>query len=104
MALIALDFDHTIVDGDVVRDYAREAINIWRENGHKVVIHSCNNPRWIEKVLRENRIVVDHIWDEKGKLLADIYVDDKGYRYEGNWRDEVDKVLHLVEGLDNRKW
>jgi hydroxymethylpyrimidine pyrophosphatase-like HAD family hydrolase len=104
MALIGLDFDHTIVDGDVVRDYAREAINIWREAGHKVVIHSCNNPRWIEKVLRENRIVVDHIWDDKGKLLADLYVDDKGYHYKGDWKSEVNDVLKRVEGMDNRKW
>src|SRR5215213_5428105 len=108
MALIAIDFDHTLVDGDKPREFAKEAINILREKGHKVVIHSCNGVEWIKKVLDNNDIRYDYIWGESGheskKLLADLYVDDKGYHYKGDWKTEVDEVLKRVEGFDNRKW
>jgi hydroxymethylpyrimidine pyrophosphatase-like HAD family hydrolase len=104
MAVLAIDFDHTLVDGDKLRPFAREAINILREKGHKIVIHSCNNWKWIEKVLDNSDVRYDHIWTGEGKPLADLYVDDKGYHYRGDWESEVNDILLRVEGLDNRKW
>ena len=104
MATIGIDFDHTLVDGDVPKQFAREAINILREKGHKIVIHSCNNVKWIEKVLANNDIRYDWIWDQKGKPICDIYIDDKGYHYRGDWETEVNEVLLRLEGFDNRKF
>lgn len=104
MAVIGVDFDHVLVDGDVARPYAKEAINILREHGHRIIIHSCNNKTWIEKVLANSDIRYDHIWTEKGKPLCDLYVDDKAYRYVGNWEGELPNILELLKGFDNRKW
>jgi beta-phosphoglucomutase-like phosphatase (HAD superfamily) len=106
MAVIAVDFDHTLVEGEKPIEYAREAINILRENGHKIIIHSCNETSWIKKVLDNADMRYDHIWTKAdgNKPLADIYIDDKGFRFTGNWRENVEQVLLLIDGFDNRKW
>ncbi len=104
MAVLAIDFDHTLVDGDKVRPYAREAINILREKGHKIIIHSCNDAKWIKKVLDNNDIRYDSIFESGVKPIADLYVDDKGYHYKGDWESEVNDITLRLEGLDNRKW
>lgn len=117
MAIIAIDWDNTIVDGDSkLLPGAREAITILRNKGHKIIIHSCNNPDWIEKCLNEFGIPVDRIWrpgavNEKSwgkgnKPLADLYIDDKGYHfpYNGDWATQVEPILERLAGKDNRKW
>lgn len=107
MAVIGVDFDNTLVFGDKALPGAKEAINILREKGHKIVIHSCNNASWIERVLNNNDIRFDWIYEYKdgsGKPLCDLYVDDKSYHFKGNWHDEVTDIMLRLEGLDNRKW
>lgn len=105
MAVIAIDFDHTIIEGDKAITGAREAINIFREKGHKIIIHSCNNIGWIIKTLTNNDIRYDQIWEGIGKPLADLYIDDKGFHFQGDWHAmAIAAVLTRVEGLDNRKW
>ena len=108
MAVIAIDFDRTIVDDQYEPlEGAKKAINAFREAGHKVIIHSCNNPKWIEKVLTDHDIRFDDIWaDQKGKPMADLYVDDRGYRFNGNWNVESDEILQHehIENKDTRKW
>lgn len=109
MAVLAIDFDRTIVnDKYEAMPEAKEAINNFREAGHKVVIHSCNNSKWIEKTLNNLDIRFDAIWSEtdKGKLLADLYIDDRGYRFKGNWLEEGKEILahEHVKDKDNRKW
>jgi hypothetical protein len=108
MAIIAIDFDHCLVEGDQPRPGAREAINALREAGHKVIINSCNGPAWIRQVLDNNDMRYDYIWGSKpgdsSKVLADCYIDDKAYRFEGNWELATSEVLGLVGTLDNRKW
>lgn len=105
MAVIAIDFDHTLIDTPTkaVLPGAREAVNILREHGHKVIIHSCNDSGWIARWLNDNDIRYDHIWCEKGKPLADLYVDDKGFHLT-EWENDLDAILGRVQGLDNRKW
>ncbi len=107
MALIAIDFDGTLVDGEVLLPGAREAINILREQGHKVVINSANNPIWIKKVLDNNDVRYDWIYglNEKDghKVIADLYVDDRGFHFK-EWTEAVNDILKRVEGMDNRKW
>ncbi len=109
MAVVAIDFDNTLVNGKDALIGAREAINILRELGHKIIIHSCNEPEWIERVLNDNDIRFDLIWKGRagvGKPLADLYVDDKGYHFphNGNWSEELPAILVRLEGKDNRKW
>jgi hydroxymethylpyrimidine pyrophosphatase-like HAD family hydrolase len=107
MAVLAIDWDNTLMTGDKWLPGAQEALKRLRELGHKVVINSCNNPSWIEKQLREAGIAVDYVWNDKGKVLADLYIDDKGYHFPHNsdWSDErLADVLLRLEGLDNRKW
>lgn len=113
-AVIAIDWDGTIVDSSTkVKDpellpEAKKAIARFREEGHQVVIFSANNPKWIQKWLDEWGIVVDYIWDDKGKLNADIFVDDKGYHkpFNDSWSGHIDNILNdpRVKGRDNRRW
>lgn len=104
MAVIAIDFDHTIVEGKEPFPGVKRAINLMREAGHKIIIHSCNNPNWIEQVMNNNDLRYDGIWNEPGKPLADLYVDDKGFKFMGNWDTDIPLILELVKGMDNRKW
>lgn len=108
MAVVAIDWDHTLMDGEEWLPGAKDAIRLLREKGHKVCIHSCNNPAWIEKCLNNAGIVVDLVWKGKAKEIslngqkpvADLYIDDKGYHFQGNWPTEIHNVL---DRLDNRK-
>lgn len=104
MALIGIDFDHTLVDGDTPLEGAKDAINLLREKGHKILIYSANRKEWIEQVLNNHDIRFDRIWTDRGKPNCDIFVDDKGYRFGGDWGVAKLDILALVDGLDNRKW
>lgn len=104
MAVIAVDFDHTLVHGDKPIEGAMQAIRLLREKGHKILIHSCNGREWIERVLNNADIRYDFIWDDHGKPICDMYLDDKGYRFTSWSESEVDNILSLLEGFDNRKW
>ena len=114
MAVISIDWDGTLVDSSVVgKDPvllpgAKQAIGLFREKGHKVVIFSCNNPKWIEKWLQEWGIMVDHVYNEKGKLNADVFVDDKGYHkpFNSGWAGHTEAILadERVAEKDNRRW
>lgn len=113
MAVIAIDLDNTLVFGDKPLAYAREAVNILREKNHRVVIHTCNNISWAKKVLDNSDIRYDGIWglnaDGKEsfssgkKPLADLYIDDKGYHFKGDWKTELPEILSRISGFDNRK-
>ena len=110
MAVIAIDFDNTLVFVTQPLEGAREAINLMREKGHKVVIHTCNREAHVKQVLDNNDIRYDRVHgnESKGKPLADLYIDDHGYHfpYNGNWSLEINKVLEddRVKDKDNRKW
>lgn len=110
MAVLGIDFDGTMVDGDYKPlPGLKDAINLLREKGHKIVINSCNNPKWIDKVLNNHDIRYDHICGidgPSGKPNCDLFIDDKGYHfpYNGNWTDELPKIIERVKNLDNRKW
>lgn len=103
MGVVALDFDGTMVFGAAPIKGLKNAVNMIRECGHKVVIHSCNNPRWIEKVLRDLDIRYDYLWDDQGKPIADLYIDDKGFHFRDDWDAMLPEVLDRLHGMDNRK-
>lgn len=90
--ILALDFDHTIVDGVTPKEGARDAINLLRERGWKILVHSCNQTKHIEQTLNNCDIRYDWIWDQKGKPVADCYLDDLGLRFT-KW----DKAVRDIE-------
>lgn len=99
--LVAIDFDHTLVDHDKPLKGAKEAINILREKGHKIVIHSCNNRGWIERVLRNADIQFDYICgNDESKPACAIYIDDRGFRFTGDWTADLPQILEILDEQD----
>lgn len=101
--IFAIDFDGTIHDWQhpvpgrkmgPPFPYAKEALEKMRAGGHKVIIHSCNRREVIEGWMRYFEIPYDYIWDEKGKPVADYYIDDNAVRFvPNNWEEITEKVL-----------
>lgn len=96
--VFAIDFDGTIHDwrhpepGHKMGPpfpYAQEALLALHMAGHKIIIHSCNRPEVIEKWMKYFSIPYDYIWDERGKPVADVYIDDNAIRFENNWAEIV---------------
>lgn len=108
MAVIGVDLDNTLVFGDKLLPGAKEALSTLRSKGHKIIIHTCNRTKWAEEVLEKNGVVYDYMWGDNrkdmAKPLCDLYVDDKGYHFKGDWPNEVNDILARVSDLDNRKW
>jgi hypothetical protein len=100
---VCIDFDHTIVDHDLPLPGAKQAIMQLKEAGYAIMIHSCNNKQWIEKVLRDNDIHFDHIWDGQGKPAVDAYIDDRGVGFDGDWPAAVQQVLNMEKRRDKIK-
>lgn len=89
--VIGVDFDGTLVNGKQALEGAKDAINAMREKGHKIVIFSCNNKSWIERVLRDNDIRYDYIWDAD-KPVFDVYIDDRAIAFRGDWKQTLSEV------------
>ena len=114
---IAIDLDGTILTfnwsdwmlsgmnyfGNPKRD-AKKVIEMLYNDGHEIIIHTCRtNPVLIEgysqkelktrvaKTLADHGIKYHSIWDGQGKPIADIYIDDNGYKFE-NWIKVVDDL------------
>ena len=112
---IAVDFDGTLCDMEhpgigAIKPNAREALTLFRALGFKIIIWSCRTCHWDYGIyggdreqptlergrvkamaawLNANGIPYDEIDDgSKGKPHANLYVDDKGYRFNDNW-DEI---------------
>lgn len=100
MAIVCLDWDHTLMNGRDWLPGAQTALKRLRELGHQVIIHSCNEKVWIDRNLREAGIPVDGIWDGKGKPVADWYLDDRAisFQSDGDWNEELPGILLRLEG------
>lgn len=100
--VIGIDFDHTLWDtfkNEPMPD-AHYALDCIHDAGHKVLIHSCNNPAWIRAMCEQHNLRVDYIWGETGleggKPVCALYVDDRAHYFRGNWRGEIDEILARV--------
>lgn len=105
MAVVAMDWDHTLFDhatGQLLPG-ARDGICILREHGHKIIIHSCNQASFIEATCLLHDLRYDGIWDKKGKPVADCYVDDKGFHFT-NWADDKYSILDRLNMLIHRRF
>ena len=86
----------------------RDAISRLRELKHEIVIHSCNNPKYVKKWMLDHDIRYDCLWGEDpthvGKPVCDCYIDDLAYRFprNGSWNEELPKILELLN-VDHRR-
>ncbi len=107
--VIAIDFDGTIVEHQFpkigpLKPGAVKAIKAFKKAGHKIAIWTCRQGQTEQDVrlfLIQNDIPFDTInMPVPGsdlatrKIYADLYIDDKGLRYEENWDD----IRRLVTG------
>ena len=103
MCTIAVDYDGTITANF---QKARQALRQLMDQGHKIVIWSSrNNPeqhgadqgRVFNEMMRMlkfhdipyNRVDIGDV----GKFHAQVYIDDKCWRFENNWNDIVEKIF-----------
>lgn len=93
--LIGVDFDHTLVHGDVPIPGAREAMQALRDAGYKILIHSCNRKEWIERVLNNNDIPYDYVYD-LGKPNCHVFIDDRAVNFSGDWDRTLADTLELL--------
>jgi hypothetical protein len=97
--LIGIDFDHTIVHGDKPIAGVKDALHKIRDAGHKILIHSCNGSDWIKKVMDQNELPYDYIWNssehDKGKPVCAAYIDDRAVAFDGDW-DKALQDLHKL--------
>lgn len=99
--IIAIDFDNTIFEmpnypyvGSVKLD-AVDTINSWYDSGHTIIIFTARSKfqdvREAKKALK-NAGIKYHKFNKNEtvnrnlpKIYADVYIDDKGLRFEDNW-------------------
>jgi len=113
--IIAIDFDATIskydgfkgigIFGEPITN-AAWAIRKFREMGAIVVIHTCRREvNLIADYLTKHEIFFDYInfspENKKQKLSdskisADVYIDDKGVSFRGDWKNTYFEVVNFV--------
>ncbi|MHA2039321.1 MAG: hypothetical protein ACW98X_23100 [Promethearchaeota archaeon] len=92
MCIIAVDYD-----GTITADFnkARAALKKLKDAGHTIVIWSSrNNPH--QHGLGQPGVYAE-IYDDVdrgdiGKFHAQVYIDDKAWRFENNWDEIVSRI------------
>lgn len=111
---ICIDFDGVIHDYsygwqgiDVfykVLPGASEATHQLHDAGYMIIIHTTRNDSpALRDFLKRNDICFDYInhnpyqpvGSERGKLKADIYLDDRGVCFTGNWDEAIKQILNF---------
>ena len=111
MKTICIDFDGVLHDYskgwqgvDVFSgavDGASEGTHQLKEAGWIIIIFTTRNDTpALRKWLADNGIAFDYInynpnqpvESEKGKLIADIYLDDRGLRFDGDWKKTIIQI------------
>lgn len=111
--VIAVDFDGTLTDKNVfpqigeMKEYAREAIHNLQAAGHKVVLWTCREGRYLDDArewLNEHGIDLDFYnfspyQLQSRKIVADVYVDDKNVFMVDNvnWHKIEEYIFSLVD-------
>lgn len=117
MKTIAIDVDGTIAaqDGDFDSDFVEAplpgAVAALQELAKtcKIILHSCRttpgfgeDPRAAQVVMAmwadEHGIPYDDIWTERGKPHADLYLDNKGMKFDGDWSVTLQRVKEALYG------
>ncbi len=111
---ICIDFDGVIHDYsrgwlgidvfDKVLPGASEATHRLHDAGYMIIIYTTRNDTpALRDFLNKNEICFDYINEnpyqpngsEYGKVKADMYLDDRGICFTGNWNDAIDKIFNF---------
>lgn len=111
---VCIDFDGVIHDYrkgwrgidvfDRVLPGASEATHRLRDAGYVIIIHTTRNDSpALQTFLDENQIAYDHInhnpfqpvGSDKGKIIADVYLDDRGICFTGDWNMAVNQIMNF---------
>lgn len=112
---ICIDFDGVLSDyssgyqgedifGDMIKG-ADSATQILKEKGWTVIIYTTRPVTdALKKWLEDNKISYDYINEnpdqpkdsEGSKLMADIYLDDRGMRFNGDWDWTIRDIASFI--------
>jgi ribonucleotide monophosphatase NagD (HAD superfamily) len=97
---VAIDFDGTLfeehdsieetVNSNILlepKELASETTHFLKNHGFEILIFTCRpdyHRQYMENLLKMNNIIFDYILFYT-KPRVDLYIDDKGYRFE-NWQ------------------
>lgn len=100
--------DGTIYDGP--KPGAAQAMSRLLELGYEVVIYSTrcysrfikgayqeSQVKEVQEWLKKWQIPYSYIYLSSEKPLCSLFVDDRAYRFEGNWDMEIDKIVELAK-------
>lgn len=118
---VCVDFDGVLAEfSDHIEDLGEpieggaEALKQLKNMGYKIIIHTARphhdeHLQKIEDYLNEHGIPFDEInknsdcpW-ESTKPLADLYIDDRGLRFEGCWDTALKKAIEILRMTEFEK-
>jgi len=98
----AIDFDNTLQVGGLVLPGARAALTALKEAGWFIIINTCRSDSvYVKELLLLNSVPYDLVNEQtpgsagvsKTKILADVYVDDRGIRFNGDWDTTLREIM-----------
>lgn len=81
---------------------AKEGTAALKKAGWSIIIYTTrNDSQALRSWLQDNNISYDNInvnpnqpeGSEKGKLIANVYLDDRGILFDGNWEKAIERTL-----------
>lgn len=119
--VVCIDLDGTIshfikwVDectfGDIIPN-ADFALRELKSKGYVIIIYTTRgDKKVVAKFLNKNNIPFDYINENPnqpknaigGKPLADIYIDDRGLQFNGDWKETLEKILSFKTWEEKKK-
>lgn len=114
--IIAFDFDGVLAEyngwrgADVLGDPipgAKECVNNLRKQGYSVVVFSVR-PAWRLRDWAErwgfefdgynnSPQAMKDGEERSGKVIADLYVDDRAFRFTGDWKEVAEAAITLTD-------
>lgn len=96
--IVALDWDMTLVDeeGEWLPD-SQATLRWLRKNQHKVIILSSRASYEKGRIEIETKLAQHRVKATVcPKPYADLYVDDKGLRFDGNWPAALNEMRRIL--------
>lgn len=101
MSRIAVDLDDTVVRSGTT-ELLPDAAAVLRRlaRSHTLILHSCYYGDRIDALLAHPvlRKVDFQVWSDLGKPVADLYVDDRAFRFGGDWLDAERRIREILGG------